>query len=461
MTEKKKAGRPKKDSYPAFNIDVSKEDTMNLILQYLSSSHIDMEIESMIPGLFYNKKNALSAIYNAFLPQTNIPISLPVFGFFAIISAYLLKNNVKWSIPDMVRPKECDLWIFNLAPSGSSKTFSFGAIENSIPNESWIDEKGEEQFIKPVDMDFGMVSGPKAWLQEMEKHNKGFWHVDEAAQFLKQVENMNSPQHEIKKYLMLTYDHQKIERINSKESFSIKNPALSMIWLNTPQSFFDSLSFESLSDGFAQRFCYVITDRDLDRPYKEHPIYDEKKIISIIEEPIQRLFKTTLHQEYIIPKNVEMQYRKAFKDIVEQRFNDNFEESFYRRVMFKAFTYAVIFHLIFNKESNEIDEEDMEYALKVCLVHLYSIQRILTIKGNNQYKEIKRMFDRALIIYHQFKAKGLELKSRDLQQKIHGIKSSKEANFLMEMILKTVKNQPNKNNSEDPFQIPELKTTTF
>jgi len=399
----------------------------NRLAQYITNkdNNSDYEIEKIIPKLFGKEKDIVSAIYSTFIKETNIPVTLPIFTTFSFISAFLLKNNITYSIDGYMDGCLNDLWIVNLAPSGSSKTYSLSRIINSIP------EIDESKIIEP---NFSHCSGAMAFCQELKEKNNGFYFADECAQVLKQIESINSPMHEVKKYLLLTYDHSKIQRKNKKENIEIEKPALTLYWINTIQSFIDSVSTDSLSDGFSQRFLYVYTEKDMNRHFKEFPLYSNISVEKEISSEFKKFFSNTFHKNYVFNKDMVEMFKIAFKEIVETRFNNNFDESFYRRVMFKTFTYAVIYHLILNKNTVEIDEEDMEYALRVSLIHLYSIQRILSIKTETEFNGIDKTINNSMNVYKKAKEKNQPVTSRILQQQVWGLKKADDAKFMKEFI---------------------------
>lgn len=75
-------------------------------LTYLNNKALDIvneedlfEVMALIPQPFLTKhsiKNAdvLSVLYNNFLENTEIPLTLPIFSFLSFVSAFCVKNNI-------------------------------------------------------------------------------------------------------------------------------------------------------------------------------------------------------------------------------------------------------------------------------------------------------------------------------------------------------------------------------
>ncbi|MGI1273981.1 hypothetical protein, partial [Enterobacter kobei] len=106
----------------------------NQELTYLNNKALDIvneedlfEIMSLIPQPFItneNIKNAdiLSVIYNNFIEETEIPLTLPIFSFFSFLSAFCVKNNITYTMPLSEKKSSVNTWVTVLAPSGSAKT---------------------------------------------------------------------------------------------------------------------------------------------------------------------------------------------------------------------------------------------------------------------------------------------------------------------------------------------------
>ena len=237
-------------------------------LTYLNNKALDIvneedlfEIMSLIPQPFITEENknvdVLSLIYNNFLENTEIPLTLPIFSFLSFLSAFCVKNEITYTIPLSDEKSPLDTWITILAPSGSAKTFSNSQIKKVIP--VGIDGKKviESNFVKP--------NGPAKFIEELSnlpetkngENQYGFWIEDEVSQMFKQIEQIGSPLSEIKEYLLKSYDHEKLTRKSKKETIETKNIVLTLLFINTFESYANNISNESMTDGLMRRFNLI------------------------------------------------------------------------------------------------------------------------------------------------------------------------------------------------------------
>ena len=144
-----------------------------------------------------------------------------------------------------------------------------------------------------------------------------------------------------------------------------------------------------------------------------------------------------MFEEYSICEAVVKYWKKAFADISKKHFNQTINESFYRRVMFASFKYAVIYHIILKKEGKDIDFEDMTFALKTALFHLYSLQNMLEAKANGFKKEVKKQentLEKVKALKSEIENKGGRIRPRDVQRRISAVKTAADARYFLEII---------------------------
>ena len=272
-------------------------------LTYLNNKALDIvneedlfEIMSLIPQPFITNENIkkadiLSVIYNNFIEETEIPLTLPIFSFFSFLSAFCVKNNITYSMPLSEKKSPVNTWVTVLAPSGSAKTYSLGKIEDLIPIKPDGEKVVEQNFVKP--------SGPAKFIEEFSnlpdsrdgKSQYGFWIEDEVAQMFKQVEREGTPLSEIKEYFLKAYDNKKLTRKSKKETIETKNLILVLFFINTFDSYVNNISSESMTDGLMRRFNLVYTEKDKSRDFTDFPIYNEKKITDeILSDRFEDLF---------------------------------------------------------------------------------------------------------------------------------------------------------------------------
>ena len=105
--------------------------------------------------------------------------------------------------------------------------------------------------------------------------------------------------------------------------------------------------------------------------------------------------------------------------------------------MFASFKYAVIYHIILKKEGKDIDFEDMTFALKTALFHLYSLQNMLEAKANGFKKEVKKQentLEKVKALKSEIENKGGRIRPRDVQRRISAVKTAADARYFLEII---------------------------
>lgn len=353
-------------------------------------------------------------IVKAFERHTDIPLELPFHAFLFYLSGHLMKEGVRIRFGGRERTPE--IWTIVLAPSGCGKSFSAGIIGRA----------------SPVAADFPECASGAKFLQTMVEHEEAaktmLWLQDEFAQKLKQIETAGSPMAETKDYLLRAYDGSRIERsTKTAGSIVVERPYLGILGLNTDEGFFKTISPESLVDGFAQRFGYVLAARDEQRPMRDFPIYDEQAIGEAVAGAFDDLGKLPLHPIYEFGKASEAAYCEAFRELASA---DDVPESFFRRVMFRSVKYALLYHLIVGKTSAEIDAEDIGWASRLCRQQLNDAKRMLA----SSLSDLNRMIAAAEKVRDKLAAQGKPCTARDIVRGVHGVKSAAEARGLLSLL---------------------------
>jgi len=373
----------------------------------LAASGIDANWRGLVavpPGTL------LETVIEAFKSRTNIPLEIPFFAVMHFLSQHLLQEEVTIDFRgNIIKP---DLWNVVLAPSGASKSFTTNSIKRMFD--------APDGFPEPA-------SSAK-FIDNMQVYNNTGWIQDEFGKFLA---NLDLPHlMELKAYLLKTYDGDKIERHTMKNQVVIDSPALSIFGLTVLENFTDELPSGSLVDGFAQRFNYVIAERDPERRMIDFPIFSFDEFDAQIKEEWNGLLTSINHKKYYIGKAAEDAYITAFKRMIPN-FED-IDESFYRRVLWRGTRYALIYHILQNKESAEIDAVDMGWAARVLQMHLKDASRILTEHNLPQLARILTRCEEQRIKIE--KKEGRPLQPRDLVQNVHGISRVGEAKAFMQLL---------------------------
>lgn len=358
--------------------------------------------------------SAMETIAKAFEKGSDVPLEIPFHGFMFYLAGYLMQQGTRINFCGRNRTPE--IWTVVLAPSGCGKTFATKIIGRAAP----------------VPADFPECASGAKMLDAMAEHEaKGkimLWLQDEFAQKLKQMETAASPLADAKDYLLRAYDGTSIERnTRSAGSVVVKNPCLSILGLNTDEGFFKSISPESLVDGFAQRFGYVLAKRDPKREMVDHPMYDEAELGRAAEAAFKAILAVPLHPVYHFDKQAEAAYCTAFQSLANVC---DIPQSFYRRVMFRTVKYALFYHLILGKSGNIIDPEDIGWASRLLRQQILDARSMLV----NSQSDLSRMINAAETLRAKLTAAGKPLTPRDIARGVHGVKSAAEAKGLMTLL---------------------------
>ncbi|MCP3968684.1 MAG: DUF3987 domain-containing protein [Lentisphaerae bacterium] len=358
----------------------------------------------------------LDSIIGQFYQNTNIPLEIPFFLIFHILSGYLLSNDVilEDQRGEIILP---DFWTVILASSGAGKTWSFKSIRNALSKE-----------IENIEFDGTGIVSSAAFIKKLSQQGKGLWIRDEFLQFLNSIQS-NGPMSEIKDYLLRIYDNEKITRETKKDTYTINEPALTILGFNVTDTFTENIPVDNLIDGFAQRFGYCIADKDPNRNFLDYPIWsfdpaglDQKwnKIVS------------NIHKKYKCSSESQYAFIKAFRSL----YKSNIDESFYRRIFWRANKYALVYHIIREKVNNILDEEDYAWAARALSMHIEDAGRLLAAAGMS---ELEKIIIRGEKSYHQLIQKGEKPTIRRIMQNVRSISNMSIARFVWAHIDKSVK----------------------
>jgi hypothetical protein len=327
------------------------------------------------------------------------------------LSAHLLGKGV--TVDFAGQTLKPDLWSVVLASSGAGKTFATNALQRYTGQES--------KFPEPA-------SAAK-FVEDLAQHNNSLWVRDEFAQFLKAMEQQPHMA-EMKDYLLRVFDGQKVERNTKKARIEVDDPALCILGLTVLESFKDNVSAESMLDGFAQRFSYVIARRDPERPASAFPIYDLRGWQDRIREDWDKVTATVQHQRYIVGPEGEEAFRTSFALLLPP--NENVPTSFFRRIMFRGIRYALLFHVLLGKTGDTIDAVDMGWAGRICALH---VKDAAWLVGEHGLPDLERLCRRAEELRERIqREEGRAITPRDVIRGLNGIRNAAEAKAILQMI---------------------------
>ncbi len=350
----------------------------------------------------------LDQMVNLFARTTDFPLEIPAFLTLNSIAAHLLDRNIRVRVAG--RQMQADLWTTLLAPSGSGKTLTLSIIESIMPLKLFPESTSSARFI-----------------QELSLNNRSAWFQDEWAQVIRRIENQSYAE-EMREYLLKIFDNKPISRRLAKDTIVITDPALVIVGINVPETFISSVSAESMLDGFMQRFQFVIGDPDPERTPDMFPIYrvGEEDNLVAIRATWASLSALELHPEYVVGNHAEAAYTSSFRKLFAA--NREMPASFFRRVMWRAFKYALVYHFLLGKRGVEIDAEDVGWALRVSEIHLIDARRILNSYNLNELETLICKSERLQARL------GRRPTKRELISGVRGIKSGNLAVFILDVM---------------------------
>lgn len=350
-------------------------------------------------------------IISEFRQKTNIPLEIPFFTLLSVISGVMLNQGTVLETQTMgeIRP---DIWTIVLASSGAGKTYSQKKISSSIDLS---------------DIEFnGNVVSSAAFIQALEKKPKGLWIRDEFAQFLKSIESTNGPMSDMKDYLLRLYDNSKIERHTKNDSIIIDNPALTILGLTVTETFGKYVSAESMLDGFAQRFSYVMADPDPERPFKDYPLW---QVDSKLFESSWDLLLKSIKNRYFVNENIIL---PSFSTAFNSLFDDKIPESFFRRLIWRSTKYAMIYHVLRLDNSEWLTAEDFGWSARLISLHIQDSIRII---GEHNLSDLEKIIASTEKTISRLKLKyGRAPTMREIVQNVSSIKTVAQARQIVEIL---------------------------
>lgn len=353
----------------------------------------------------------LEEILQEFQSNTNIPLEIPFTTFLHYVAAVLIGKNV--SINFCGKIIGCDFWTVVLALSGAGKTWTEKEISAGLKDEN-------------IPLLNSSAVSAAAFLGELESNPRSLWIRDEYLQLLKNIENPNSPLSDLKDILLRVYDNSKVERKTKRDTITVEDPCLSILGFNALTTFTESMSAESLVDGFAQRFAYVVARPDPNRHFSDYGLWIVDK--TGWKSRFNEIF-TNLHNEYIANEDAEKAFLKMFKRLLG---GVNLEESFYRRVMWRAHKYALIYHVVRGAASHkELTEEDYGWASRLIEMQLNDAAEVIEMSSGN---DLSKAIEAADSIVKKLNEQAKPVTARALVQGSRLINNVSIARFILQIL---------------------------
>lgn len=339
---------------------------------------------------------------------TDFPLELPAFLVLHALAAYLLEQGVEGRVAgSRVRP---DLWSTLLAPSGAGKTKATSVIQSVMPFRL-----------------FPEVSTAAKFIEDLAEHNHGAWFQDEWAQLLKRMESQSYAE-ELRDYLLRLHDNRPMARRTVKTTIEVEDPALVILGTTVLETFLDNVSAESMLDGFMQRFGVIIGEADPERTPDRFPIYriEEQGNLAPLRAAWEAIAALPLHRQYTVTPEAEEAFAAAFRHHFQQQ--REMPASFFRRVMWRSFKYALVYHVLLGKADPLIDAEDVGWAVRVATLHLIDARRLL---DGYRLTELETIVVKAEALQARL---GHRPTKRELISGVRGISNGAMAAFVLEVM---------------------------
>lgn len=354
--------------------------------------------------------SALNLVIEHLRKRTDFPHQVAFFGVLHYLAGYLLSKDIHIDLNGQkIYP---DIWSIILAPSGSGKSTVESFISKLFAD---VDLKKVEPF-----------TTAKAYLQNLSLTPKGILIRDEFAQLLAGMEQQSYLQ-ELKDYFLRTYDNAEISRTTGREKITVEEPAISIYGSTVDRTFKNYINEEMLLDGFAQRFNYVFCEARKDKK----ALLTHNEGLNELKEEFEKTINNISHLKYYLSSQAIREYEKLFYLNLEKF--PGISYSFFRRTHFKTIKYALLYHILLNKTSNEIDAEDIKWGDRITFTHFIDLKKLLDMYDE---EEAHNIIDRAIELKEKFKAQGKPFTPRDITKYLKGkIKNIAEAKVLYNLVL--------------------------
>jgi hypothetical protein len=187
------------------------------------------------------------------------------------------------------------------------------------------------------------------------------------------------------------------------------------------------MTADMLLGGFAQRFQYVVVDEV--RPPK--PIYtiNRPEVLAAGRKAWEGICKLPLHPLYRVSSHALAVFESRYLNLFDAGEAD---ASFFRRVMWRAPRYALLYHVLLRKRGAVIDSEDMEWGLRVAELHLHDFRKVMDLFDMNQ---LATVIDNAEKVRNRIRLEeGREIAARDLIAKVRNINNAGTARFVLDVL---------------------------
>jgi len=325
----------------------------------------------------------LEAVVAEFMRATPVASELPFMSTICLVAQLLCERGACLVMNDgqKITP---DLFTVMLAGSGELKTFSLGKLLKAFELGGWTPNRLND-------------AGSTAGLLKGLKKNEGkpvFWMLEEFLQFWKQTKtevHQNTP-----RLLLMAYDHARISKELKDSELVIEDPCLSLLGITVVDRIHEVLTPEDWGSGLCQRIGFVFAPPDLERnPFDRRYAILDGLNLERIGDAFRRVNETPVHTDYRLTSDA----RSAIGDAWVLMGKQGITQDFVRRVEFRIFKYAMIYHWLLRKANNEIDKEDVNWGFRLAMLHLSDLRKLLTDVECGDLQEMLRRAEELRVKY--------------------------------------------------------------
>ncbi|MDE2174159.1 MAG: DUF3987 domain-containing protein [Betaproteobacteria bacterium] len=293
---------------------------------------------------------------------TDMPPEIGLAATLSVIGAALSQNGCTVSWHDDKTPIHPALWLLVLAPSGAGKTLVRRTVADALG------------------VKLRMLTDPgsgKAFLSALQAADGvAYWMRDEYGQLLKQIGN-GGPLGQVRDYMLRAYDHDRIANETMKDGVvAVEKPILSILGVTVDATWSSAIDAEMLVDGLMARHLFMTcAHRPLSTP--RYPIEQMMENVAAAAGPLrERLAQTGA--SYVIGRKAAALYETQWHELA-RLVGEKVDRAYFRRITWSAARYALIYHVLLEKEGYEIGTEAMSWAWRMVQFHMQATREVLSL----------------------------------------------------------------------------------
>lgn len=304
----------------------------------------------------------LDAVDRYFVEFTDIPRELPFFTVLHYLSTLMLQQGVQIERPDktIILP---DLWTLLLASSGGGKSMTQNAISKALGG--------------PIKR-FPEFASAAKFMENLATDNRSLYLRDEFAQLLRGV-RVDPKMEGLRDYLLQAYNNEPLSRPVKGSTITVDQPALSILGFTATKTITTAITGDMLDDGFAQRFGYCFAEREAGR--QRVADYDWSGLAPAVQPLWQEITKAPFHKTYHLDQVGRSVYQRAFELLADRADELGMDESYTRRVLWRAYKYALLYHVLNGKTDPDLHADDVAFGARLCAINIRDSARLLGMFG--------------------------------------------------------------------------------